>query len=187
VASCLTVAALPVLLREGTEQRANQPTVAVVAPGGEALASPLDSAVSNPAAPAQQQLQNTSTANTSANTSTTADAASFLPGSPTTPVTGQSITIAVPASVPQTTQTGTASYKRWAKGSTWATNPCATWFLKVGTSVTVTNLDNGHTVTCTVVERTGTDKSQAIVLDTDLFAQLADLVHAPIPVRISWK
>ncbi len=49
VASCLTAAALPILLREGKEQHVNQPTVAAVAPGGQALASPLDSSASVPA------------------------------------------------------------------------------------------------------------------------------------------
>jgi hypothetical protein len=56
----------------------------------------------------------------------------------------------------------------------------------VGTKVTVTNLNNGHTVTCTIVQRTGTDKAQAVVLNTPLFGQLADLIEAPIPVRITW-
>ena len=45
VASCLTVAALPFLLREGKEQRDERPpTVAAVAPGVEALASPTGDA-----------------------------------------------------------------------------------------------------------------------------------------------
>jgi len=179
VASCLTIAALPILLREGSQQRANQPTVAVVAPGGQALASPLDSGSSTTVAADQP----TPAAPT---TTTTADSASFLVGSPTTPDTSGSITIAVPAPASETTRMVTASFKRWAKGSTWAADPCAAWFLKLGTRVAVTNLENGHTATCTVVDRTGTAKSDVIVLDADLFAQLSDLVHAPIPVRINW-
>ena len=65
--------------------------------------------------------------------------------------------------------------------------PCAAWFLAVGTKVTVTNLDNGHTVTCVIADRTGVPDDQVIVLDTAVFAQLADLVEAPIPVTISWQ
>jgi hypothetical protein len=187
VASCLTVAALPILLREGSQQRTNQPTVAVVAPGGEALASPLDSSPSSTVVAADGGQPAAPAAPAASDTSTTADVASFLVGGPTTADTAGSITIAVPAPASDTTQTGTASFKRWAKGSTWASDPCATWFLKVGTRVTVTNLDNGHTATCTIVERTGTDKSQTIVLDADIFAQLSDLLHAPIPVRIAWR
>jgi hypothetical protein len=187
VASCLTVAALPILLREGSQQRTNQPTVAVVAPGGEALASPLDSSPSGTVVAADTAQPAAPAAPAASDTSTTADAASFLVGGPTTAGTSGSITIAVPAPASDTTQTGTASFKRWVKGSTWAPDPCATWFLKVGTRVTVTNLDNGHTAMCTIVERTGTDKSQSIVLDADIFAQLSDLLHAPIPVRIAWR
>jgi hypothetical protein len=185
VASCLTIAALPILLREGTQQRTNQPTVAVVAPGGQALASPLDSSPSTSVA-ADQSAPTPPTPPAAPDTTTTDDTASFLVGVPTTPDTAGSITIAVPAPPSETTQTVTASFKRWAKGSTWAPDPCAAWFLKVGTRVTVTNLDNGHTATCTIVDRTGTAKSEVIVLDADIFAQLSDLVHAPIPVRISW-
>ena len=186
MASCLTIAALPVLLREGSQQRTNQPTVAVVAPGGEALASPLDSGSSTTVA-AGQPAPARPASPSAPETTTTADSASFLVGAPTTPDTAGSITIAVPAPPSDTTQIVTASFKRWAKGSTWAADPCAAWFLKLGTRVTVTNLDNGHTATCTVVDRTGTAKSDVIVLDADIFAQLSDLVHAPIPVRISWR
>jgi hypothetical protein len=185
VASCLTVAALPILLREGSQQRTNQPTVAVVAPGGQALASPLDSSSSSTVA-ADQAAPTLPAAPAAPETTTTVDAASFLVGAPTTPNTAGSITIAVPAPATETTQMVTASFKRWAKGSTWAADPCAAWFLKLGTRVAVTNLDNGHTATCTVVDRTGTAKSDVIVLDADIFAQLSDLVHAPIPVRINW-
>ena len=53
--------------------------------------------------------------------------------------------------------------------------------------MTVTNLDNGHTVTCVIAERTGVPDDQVIVLDTPVFEQLADLVEAPIPVTISWR
>jgi hypothetical protein len=191
VASCLTVAALPILLREGNERRVNQPTVAAVAPGGEALASPLDSSPSSTVVAAGAPTAATEPASSPAppgeQPTTTEDAARFLVGGTTTPVTAGSLTIAVPAPPSETTETGTASFKRWATGSTWASDPCAAWFLKVGTRVTVTNLDNGHTATCTIVERTGTEKSQVIVLDADVFAQLSDLVHAPIPVRISWR
>ena len=185
MASCLTIAALPILLREGSQQRANQPTVAVVAPGGQALASPLDSSPSTTVA-ADQAPPARPAPPAAPTTTTTADSASFLVGSPTTPDTAGSVTIAVPAPASETTQLITASFKRWAKGSTWATDPCAAWFLKLGTRVTVTNLENGHVASCTIVDRTGTAKSDVIVLDADIFAQLSDLVHAPIPVRINW-
>ena len=54
----------------------------------------------------------------------------------------------------------------------------------VGTDVTVTNLDNGHAVTCTIVERTGTEQSPGrLVLDTDVVRPSSPTwSHAPIPV-----
>ena len=61
------------------------------------------------------------------------------------------------------------------------------WFLPIGTAVTVTNLDNGHTVKCVIADRTGVPDDRVIVLDTTVFEQLADLVEAPIPVTISWQ
>src|SRR5690242_20600925 len=124
VASCLTAAALPILLREGKEQHVNQPTVAAVAPGGEALASPLDSTPAAPSTtvPGKAAAATSSPKTTVAPTSSTDDAASFLVGSPTTPPAGTSITIAVPAPDSTTTMTGTASYKRWAAGSSKVPN-----------------------------------------------------------------
>src|SRR5205823_3117330 len=105
----------------------NQPTVAVVAPGGEALASPLDSSPSSTVVAADAGPVPRAAAAAAPNTSTTADAADFLVGTPTTPDTRGSITIAVPAPAAEATQTGTASFKRWAKVSTWASDPCAAW------------------------------------------------------------
>ena len=183
VASCLTVMALPVLLREANDQRADRPpTVAAVAPGGEVLASPLGEGTA-PGPPSDAATA----APASEATTTPTDVAdpSFLTG-PTTPLTAKSITVVVPATTTDTTRTGRASYRRWAPGSTSISAPCAAWFLEFGTKVTVTNLDNGHTAECVVADRTGVPKDQVIVLDTPVFALLADVVEAPIPVAISW-
>jgi hypothetical protein len=165
VASCLTVAALPFLLNEGKAQRAERPpTVAAVAPGGEALAAPLGN-----------------------EDRSTEAGPSFLFSGPTDPTTAPAIFVAVPASTSPTSETGRASYRRWAEGSTSVSAPCAAWFLDIGTAVTVTNLDNGHTVQCVIADRTGVPDDRVIVLDTTVFEQLADLVEAPIPVTISWQ
>ena len=182
MASCLTVAALPFLLNEGKAQRAERPpTVAVVAPGGEALASPLgdeDQSTTVAAAAA---------APAAAPTTTTEPGPSFLSSGPTDPTTAPAIVVAVPASTSPTSEIGRASFRRWAEGSTSVSAPCAAWFLDVGTAVTVTNLDNGHTVKCVIADRTGVPKDELVVLDTPVFEQLADLIDAPIPVTISWR
>ena len=182
MASCLTVAALPFLLNEGKAQRAERPpTVAVVAPGGEALASPLGdeeqstTKAADDAAPA------------AAPTTTTDPGPSFLFSGPTDSTIAPAIVVAVPASTSPNSEIGRASFRRWAEGSTSVSAPCAAWFLDVGTAVTVTNLDNGHTVKCVIADRTGVPDDRVIVLDTTVFEQLADLVEAPIPVTISWQ
>jgi hypothetical protein len=49
--------------------------------------------------------------------------------------------------------------------------------------VTVVNLDNGRTAKCTaVLGPSGAD--DVLVMHTELFATLADLTDAPIPVEI---
>ena len=48
----------------------------------------------------------------------------------------------------------------------------------------MTNLDNGHSVSC-IATRVYTDGSDGLVMQTNLFAQIADLTDAPIPVDIT--
>jgi hypothetical protein len=179
VASCLTVVAMPYLLREGKEQRAERPpTVAAVAPGAEALASPTGDGAQPAAAPV---------VSTPAPDPTTTDVGPGFLSGPTFPTVARTIVVAVPTTNSPTTQEGRASFRRWRPGSTTVGAPCAAWFLPVGTTVTVTNVDNGHTVNCVIAERTGVPDDQVIVLDTPVFEQLADLIEAPVPVTISWR
>jgi hypothetical protein len=189
VASCLTVVALPVLLNEGKDQRAERPpTMAVVAPGAGAIAT-LGSQPTTAAAPAASVSEPTSAPPPPADQTTaphdSGDDPSFLAG-PFTPTSMTGITVAVPDTTSRTRQTGRASYRRWPPGSSSIASPCAAWFLDVGTAVTVTNLDNGHSVKCVIVDRRGVPSDQIIVVDTALFHQLADVVEAPIPVTINW-
>ncbi len=178
MASCLTVVALPFLLREGKEQRDERPpTVAAVAPGAEALASPTGS---------DQQGGDPVASTPATDTATTEAGPGFLSG-PTFTTVARTITVVVPTTSSPTSETGRASFRRWAAGSTTIGAPCAAWFLPIGTPVTVTNLDNGHTVRCVIADRTGVPDDQLIVLDTPVFEQLADLIEAPIPVTISWR
>jgi hypothetical protein len=181
VASCLTLVALPVLLREGKDQRAERPpTVAAVAPRGEALASPLSDESATTAPAAASSAAPTPPASTA---TTDSDPPAFLSSIPA--ATSNRIVVAVPTQAPATTQSGQATYRRWPPGA--KPDSCAAWFLKVGSKVTVTNLDNGHTVQCTITDRTGVPADDTIVLDTPTFSRLADLIEAPIPVSISWS
>jgi hypothetical protein len=54
-----------------------------------------------------------------------------------------------------------------------------------GSKVTVTNLDNSRSTTCTAsISPAGILDS--VVMHTDAFLVIADLVDAPVPVVISW-
>ena len=64
------------------------------------------------------------------------------------------------------------------------TDTCLVAGVDTGTRITVTNLDNGHAVSC-IADRVYTDGSDGLVLHTDLFAQIADLTDAPVPVDIT--
>jgi len=52
-----------------------------------------------------------------------------------------------------------------------------------GTEITVVNLDNNRSVTCTVVLAPGTGPGE-LVMNTSAFATIADLTDAPISVEI---
>ena len=52
-------------------------------------------------------------------------------------------------------------------------------------SITVVNLNNGHSVTCIATPRVLRPPTTGLIMHTDTFAQIADLTDAPIPVEIS--
>jgi hypothetical protein len=64
-----------------------------------------------------------------------------------------------------------------------ARDGCAVPGVLNGRAVTIVNLDNGRSVVCTTIVQPGQIGDQ-VVIATDLFAQLADLTDAPIPVEI---
>lgn len=56
----------------------------------------------------------------------------------------------------------------------------------LGITITVTNINNGRKVTCTNVFSLLVPAGISVVLHTTVFEKLADVVNAPIPVKISW-
>ena len=56
----------------------------------------------------------------------------------------------------------------------------------LGISITVKNLNNGRTTTCTNVYRISLPSGVTMLLHTKVFESLANLVDAPIPVSVSW-
>jgi len=103
-----------------------------------------------------------------------------LEPAPTT-APGRTVAIAVPADRSDRTVFGRATFR-----STVVTpSVCAVRGVPLGTRVTVTNVDNGHSVTCTAsaLVRNMTDD---VLLHTSAFAGIADLSASPVPVRVTW-
>ncbi|HEX9258036.1 MAG TPA: hypothetical protein VF855_00765 [Acidimicrobiales bacterium] len=163
----LTLVALPLVVaenRRGQDAGTRPSAAAVVGPAGDLARS---AAVAN------------------TETTTTEAVGGYLAGPTTSPVPVV-IDVAVPQPTTDQETRGRAAFKRWAPGSSWVTNPCATPLVKVGTVITVTNLDNGHSTTCVNVAKTEPPEGLVAVLDTGVFEQIGELVQSPVPVRLTW-
>ena len=79
---------------------------------------------------------------------------------------------------------GKATYRRYV--DTTIFRPCTTYLAPSGATITVTNVDNGLSTTCTNTLGVSMPAEADIVMDTDVFVAIADLVDAPVPVRLSW-
>lgn len=55
-----------------------------------------------------------------------------------------------------------------------------------GALLTVTNVDNGQSTTCTNTQGITIPPGVGMVLGTDVFAKIGDLADAPLPVRVRW-
>lgn len=117
-----------------------------------------------------------------AGSSTPADPA-FLPGD-----NGVSapdiVTVNVPAPPTGTVISGRASFIRWPQ--TLGLAPCATPHALIGAKITVTNLNNMRSVECDNVSIESLGGGNTIIIHTDVFLEIADLVDAPIPVEIQF-
>jgi rare lipoprotein A len=102
---------------------------------------------------------------------------------PTTTTARPTTTTAAPTTTatPSSAQEGDASYY-------YPSDPaeCAHRTLPFGTSVTVTNLENGKRTTCVVGDRGPFVDGRVIDLSSDRFAELAPLSEGVIRVRIEW-
>ncbi|CAB4864853.1 unannotated protein [freshwater metagenome] len=106
----------------------------------------------------------------------------FIDG-PTTPPRHSVIQIVVPAVNRSAFLEGGASFKN-AVGLT--INTCSAPAVPFGASITVTNRDNGHVVTCINNAPAPVPPSVVIVLSAEQYAQIGALIDAPLPVRITW-
>lgn len=94
------------------------------------------------------------------------------------------ITVNVPAPPQGTVLRGTANFIRWPR--TMGLLPCATPHALIGSEVKVTNLNNGRSITCNNVSIESLRDGSVIIIHTDVFLELADLVDSPIPVEIEF-
>ncbi len=93
------------------------------------------------------------------------------------------VDIIIPPGPTATEAKGKASFRRYADATK---RPCSTALAPWGTTLTVTNTDNGQVTTCVNSSSTPLPAGVDIVLHTDLFTLISDLADAPVPVRISW-
>lgn len=166
IAAVLTVVALPFLWSSKKEQSGAESVAAIAATGGvgEAAAPGLD-----PAEPAILD----------ALTITAVPASASL-------VDDGIVTIDVAPPASGASASGTASYRRWPSELTREDRPCGSPIAPFGERIVVTNTDNGYKVACTNVSTKPLVGDAVIVIDTDVFLELADLGDAPLPVQISW-
>lgn len=78
---------------------------------------------------------------------------------------------------------GSASFKRFDPLSD---RKCAAPGVPPNTLITVTNINNGLSITCRSTNGVSVPYGITVAIDTDLFVEIADLVSAPVPVRVSW-
>ncbi len=76
-----------------------------------------------------------------------------------------------------------ASFHRYAN---FATRFCTTLLAPDGALLTVVNLNNGQSTSCTNTLGMAVPAGADIVLDTDVYTEIADLTDAPVPVRATW-
>ena len=94
------------------------------------------------------------------------------------------IDVARPLATTATEQQGRATYLRYLQTS--VARPCTAPKAPSGAVITVTNIDNGLTTTCTNTLGVSIAAEVDIAIDTLVFTTIADLVDAPIFVRMSW-
>jgi rare lipoprotein A len=185
----VTVALVPALFKATEPSR---PAGSIEVAAGATLETLPVVATAEPGSNAVVVLGPTTIAAEAATTTTTAPPPTTAPRRPAAsarPVTrAATATTAAPAPRPTTTaapspdrtETGKASWYDHRAGI------CAHKTLPFGTVVTVTNLDNGRSVQCTVGDRGPYVQGWIIDLNPREFTQLAPLSEGVLNVRINW-
>lgn len=144
----------------------------------------------------------TTTRRPPATTSTTTTTTTVV-GSTTTTYPGETTTTTIPSAtttttVKKVTPTTTTTQKKVVKkriaryrigDATWYSyipGRCATWYLPMGTRVTVRNLVTGRAVTCVVTDREAARGNRVVDLSETEFARLQPLWRGVVRVKVSW-
>ena len=93
------------------------------------------------------------------------------------------VNVAVPPPPGANEAVGQASFHRYAGVGV---SVCTTLLAPEAAELTVTNLDNGQTTTCTNTLGMALPAGSDIVLNTAVYILIADLADAPVPVRVTW-
>jgi len=93
------------------------------------------------------------------------------------------IDVALPEAPGDDELEGTGSFKRFDPLSD---RKCAAPGVPSNTLITVTNINNGLSITCRTTNGVSVPYGVTVAIDTDLFIEIADLASAPVPVRLSW-
>ena len=87
----------------------------------------------------------------------------------------------------------TTQFVRYHDATDAAGNPlsnqkprCSTMLAPEGALLTVTNVDNGQSTTCTNTQGISIPPGVDMVMGTDAFGKIGDLSDAPLPVRVRW-
>jgi beta-lactam-binding protein with PASTA domain len=133
-------------------------------------------------------------------TTTEPTTTSSLPTSTTVPDESTTTTTETPTTtttickVPVTTTTvrhkKPKKPKRYRIGdATWYSyipGRCATWYLPMGTRITVRDLKTGKVIHCIVTDREAAHGNRVVDLNETQFAQLAPLARGVVVVKVSW-
>jgi hypothetical protein len=93
------------------------------------------------------------------------------------------IDVALPDAPGANEITGTASYKHF---DPTIDKKCSAPQAPSGVLLTITNIDNGLSITCRNTMGVSIPYGITVGIDTDLFIEIADLVDSPVPIRLSW-
>ena len=107
---------------------------------------------------------------------------SVILGGPPPIAPSGSAAVAYPATS-NNTITGRATFTELG----YSSNPvCFSAITPVGVHLTITNINNGRSLKCTSAFGVNVPAGVTVQLNSTQFTQLADLIDAPIPVKITW-